>query len=120
MGLHDLSDAKFHGESDIALQNDIGPFGGGDIKAQRYTEFCILGGHRVDIRTIFPRNFRVILFRLQSFLTVFFNTQIGKSCIGRRNSANGFLRFQNSLDGEIPSSSLTFARSIVISWTSIY
>ena len=43
-----LSHAKFHGESDRALQNDVGPFGGGDIKAQRYTEFCILGGHRVN------------------------------------------------------------------------
>ena len=32
---------KFHGESDIALQNDDV-----DINAQRYTEFCILGGHR--------------------------------------------------------------------------
>ena len=39
---------KFHGESDIALQNYIGPFGGGDIKAQRYTEFCISDGHRVN------------------------------------------------------------------------
>ena len=39
---------KFHGESDVALQNDVRPFGGGDIKAERYTEFCILGGHRVD------------------------------------------------------------------------
>ena len=43
MGLCDRSDMKFHGESDIALQNDIGPFGGGDIKAQRYTDsvFCM-------------------------------------------------------------------------------
>ena len=40
---------QFHGESDRALQNDVGPFGGGDIKAQRCTEFCILGGHRVAV-----------------------------------------------------------------------
>ena len=45
---------KFHGESDIVLQNDVGPFGGGDIKAQRYTEFCILGGHRVINLRDFP------------------------------------------------------------------
>ena len=49
MALHDLSDMEFHGELDRALQNDVGPFGGGDIKAQSYTEFCILGGHRVKI-----------------------------------------------------------------------
>ena len=40
---------QFHGESDRALQNDVGPFGGGDIKAQRCTEFCIFGGHRVAV-----------------------------------------------------------------------
>ena len=60
MGLHDISDAKFHGESYIALQNDIGPFGGGDIKAQRYTEFCILGGHRVDRSAVSEQFFPAI------------------------------------------------------------
>ena len=64
-----------------------GPFGGGDIKAQRYTEFCILDGHRVN-RSRTQAHFLVYLLLPVKWITHSSTTKINEKCLISRSTFN--------------------------------